>query len=785
MTPPRMSLRFLGTSSMPNSTRNYSSLLFKVDQHTVMIDCGESTQRQLQSRYVGGDERLTNIRTILVTHLHADHVLGIVPMLMSMLGPGPTDPSASQSSQARIEIFGPKGLRALIRTTLTLCYSQLSDKYVVHEFVWPSAEHIPKEQPHCLLDQLSRPIPQLPPHDAELETGRDIFIDAHSFSWPRFHSFQASQHSPRIHISAAPISHRCPTLGYVFEEEASSSPVSSAVIDLIKQNGPQLLATRGIRHPLSLLSTLVGKRQSLELPDGSQLHPPPLDIPGRKVTVLGDTKDGTGGFTQAQLELGYGLPALAIDTDVLVHESTNIALPGHLNRNGKADTFEGVAERAASRGHSVPQVAGQFAALVRAKRLILNHFSTKYPSPPHYLLDTSGVRATDDVEESSGQPRSGSQLGEPERKALVIKEFERQAHVAWREAVGPAASSSFETFASFDGFLFEVPPNAPQPGWQDAIVTSPFKRPLEAVASKTAGESTIKTSAAIWDPSPYLLRSANVSSPVGKVPPHAIILLNSPIDEVQRGHFVRLWESAALRLCADGAANRLLDAFGRDAFVSSARKDAMSLPHSILGDLDSIRPDVQAFFEQLGVKVHKRPSQYATDLQKCVQEVEDTEMTISDEQDLTLIIYGGLAGRLDQSIHTLHVLWQLAPGVVDLGGVEDPGSKDERGGKLRKRRRTFAIGDGSVAWLLPAGKHKLRMAREVMGKTCGILPLSVGTEGARVSTKGLEWNLDGQVTTLGGFLSTSNHVQDEEGRVELETDQPVYWTVELKPRRTA
>ena len=111
----------------------------------------------------------------------------------------------------------------------------------------------------------------------------------------------------------------------------------------------------------------------------------------------------------------------------------------------------------------------------------------------------------------------------------------------------------------------------------------------------------------------------------------------------------------------------------------------------------------------------------------------------------------------------------------------DPDGLNERGNRLRKRQRTFAIGDGSVAWLLPKGKHTLRMARQVMGKTCGILPLGVGTSGAKVSTKGLEWNLEGESTTLGGFLSTSNHLWDKEGVVEVENDEPVYWTVELRP----
>ena len=784
MVAPRMSIKFLGTSSMPNSTRNYSSLLFKLDNHTVMVDCGEGTQRQFRSRYVGVDERLANLKTILITHLHADHVLGLVPLLMSMMGP--TGVSATpDTASPRVEIYGPPGLRALIRTTLSLCYAQLSGKYVVHEFVWPTHDQLPQGSPHALADQPERAIPNLPLHDGEASTGRNLDMDPRSFSWPNFLSFKTSSQGPSVRISAAPISHRCPTLAYVFHEEARAPPLDPSIAEALKRNGPALLEQRGVRHPLSLLSTLTAQRRSVHLPDGTVLDPPPLSLPGRKVTVMGDTSDGTGGFSEAQLRAGYGLPALAYDSDVLVHESTNIALPPHLNKNGKADSLEQVTAKAKSRGHSVPQIAGQFAALVNAKRLILNHFSTKFPSPPHYLFDTAGTNAeSHGARSESQQETQGRQIGDPERKALIMKEFEVQAYQGWQQAQSQA--TQLETYSAFDGFHFEVParpeeePLAPKSGgdvfarpWEQAAAAESNnnlkRKHNEHVSSHIEDEK-------IWDPSPFL-----VPSQQNEVRRFAMVLLNSPIDSRQVGHFRRLWESASLRLCADGAANRLLDSFGAAAFDVKDGQSAVPLPDAIVGDLDSIRPDTRQFFESKGVAVQVRPSQYATDLQKSIQEVEDQEAASGDGHEHTLIIFGGLAGRLDQSVHTLHVLWQLAPGTKDLGSVVDPEGVNKRGNRLKKRQRTFVVGDGSVAWLLPKGKHALHMSRQVMGKTCGILPLGVGDSGAKVTTKGLEWNLEGDSTTLGGFLSTSNHLHDEQGAVEVENDEPVYWTVELRP----
>lgn len=80
-------LQFLGTASAPSATRNYSSLLVKLDAKTsVMVDCGEGTQQQF-IKIGGGETKLGSITTILVTHLHQDHVAGIAPLLNSLLGP--------------------------------------------------------------------------------------------------------------------------------------------------------------------------------------------------------------------------------------------------------------------------------------------------------------------------------------------------------------------------------------------------------------------------------------------------------------------------------------------------------------------------------------------------------------------------------------------------------------------------------------------------------------------------------------------------------------------------
>ena len=67
----------------------------------MLVDCGEGTQRQLM-RSVG----LARIGTILLTHLHGDHYLGLPGLLKTLSLTGREEP---------LQLFGPEGLYELLR----------------------------------------------------------------------------------------------------------------------------------------------------------------------------------------------------------------------------------------------------------------------------------------------------------------------------------------------------------------------------------------------------------------------------------------------------------------------------------------------------------------------------------------------------------------------------------------------------------------------------------------------------------------------------------------------
>jgi len=93
---------FLGTSgAMPTVDRGSAAQLLIRGGERILIDCGEGTQRQLM-RSAG----LAHIGTMLITHLHGDHYLGLPGLLKTLSLQGREEP---------LLLFGPEGLYELLR----------------------------------------------------------------------------------------------------------------------------------------------------------------------------------------------------------------------------------------------------------------------------------------------------------------------------------------------------------------------------------------------------------------------------------------------------------------------------------------------------------------------------------------------------------------------------------------------------------------------------------------------------------------------------------------------
>ena len=74
-------MTFLGTSSAaPTKGRGLPAIAVRREGEVVIMDCGEGVQRQVMAMGVG----LNRETTILITHLHGDHVTGLLGLLQTM-----------------------------------------------------------------------------------------------------------------------------------------------------------------------------------------------------------------------------------------------------------------------------------------------------------------------------------------------------------------------------------------------------------------------------------------------------------------------------------------------------------------------------------------------------------------------------------------------------------------------------------------------------------------------------------------------------------------------------
>lgn len=107
-----MQLTFLGTSAgVPTRTRNVTAILLHHQHPTQpavwLFDCGEGTQHQLLETTLHPGK----IDRIFITHLHGDHLFGLPGLLCSRSMAGNMNP---------VTLYGPKGLREFVETTLRL-----------------------------------------------------------------------------------------------------------------------------------------------------------------------------------------------------------------------------------------------------------------------------------------------------------------------------------------------------------------------------------------------------------------------------------------------------------------------------------------------------------------------------------------------------------------------------------------------------------------------------------------------------------------------------------------
>ncbi len=84
-----------GNVPMPN--RNLSSLFINYRGRKILIDCGEGTQVSMRMKNCG----FKDIDLILITHIHGDHIIGLIGLLSTM---------GNSGKREDVTIVGPRGI---------------------------------------------------------------------------------------------------------------------------------------------------------------------------------------------------------------------------------------------------------------------------------------------------------------------------------------------------------------------------------------------------------------------------------------------------------------------------------------------------------------------------------------------------------------------------------------------------------------------------------------------------------------------------------------------------
>lgn len=99
-----LDVKLLGTSGMmPLLNRYLTSCLIKYNGLSILVDCGEATQLALRN----AGESTKDIDVICITHFHADHIGGLIGLMLLM---------GNQGKTSRLNIIGPKGIERVVES---------------------------------------------------------------------------------------------------------------------------------------------------------------------------------------------------------------------------------------------------------------------------------------------------------------------------------------------------------------------------------------------------------------------------------------------------------------------------------------------------------------------------------------------------------------------------------------------------------------------------------------------------------------------------------------------
>lgn len=286
-----LSVHILGCgSALPTTKHNPSAQALSLRGKVYLVDCGEGTQLQIRRQGL----HFGRIHTIFISHLHGDHCFGLPGLLstLSMLG-----------RTGELHIHGPEGLTEYIDAHRKSFLAECSYEIITHEHDYRKSEVIHED--------------------------------------------------PSLCVRSLPLSHRIPTMGFLFEERCAARHLDKPAVDFYQV--PRCC------YPAILLG------ESYTAQDGSIIPNNRLTKPGRiprRYAYCSDTE-----YFPNLIEQVRGV-------DLLYHEAT---------------FGEDLRARLATTAHSTAREAATIALKAEVKRLLIGHYSSRYTDVTPLLDEARSV----------------------------------------------------------------------------------------------------------------------------------------------------------------------------------------------------------------------------------------------------------------------------------------------------------------------------------------------------------------------------------------------------------
>ncbi|RLV89959.1 Thiamine pyrophosphokinase [Spathaspora sp. JA1] len=261
---------------------------------------------------------------------------------------------------------------------------------------------------------------------------------------------------------------------------------------------------------------------------------------------------------------------------------------------------------------------------------------------------------------------------------------------------------------------------------------------------------------------PFAYLSPSIDDPTDS----ALLILNQTIQSGLES----LWQSTTIHVCADGATNQLYR-----HFLTNETREKF-IPDYIVGDFDSLDPEIGQYYQARGTRLIKQESQYSTDFTKAIRTIqlhfklgsipqvdsvdglsvlwEALEKPGNNILPIKIYTIGGIGGRFDQTIHSISQLYILHSSYPNL--------------------EIFFITKYDTIFLLPKGINHVRYENRQIFNTrdkippCGLLPLS--NKSIVLTTHGLKYDVTNWNSDMLGKVSSSNCISGSDGFIVEASD---------------